>query len=473
MVIRDRWSRRVFAIPCRDTTTAKEAALLFYNEICLNQCRGLPNYVQMDRDPRFRSAWFREFYRLTGVHLHFTTGYKSQSNGLAENANRTLSKLLRSASTDHQLAWFRMLKNAVMTMNLEQQERLGCSAVEAENGVRPRGVLDFNPNLLHEVDGRLQVNPAMTDGQHREAVKAHLDELICLQAAIEEQRDSIQEGMMKRYDQRFQEIKGMGQGSLVMIEAKHVSVPAKKVAGLMECQKLQPKWFGPYKVAAWHNECDIEIERGGRYGLHPRSRVHPVFHVSKVKAFNGDPAQVKTEHFGADTGDDRWIVEAILDHRGERADGRQKSTLEYFVKWQGFNMEDYTWEKERDVVGEGEQEGANELVDAYWERIAHLESRRVLVEERTAEPLTDDEIQAMAQPAVLSYLAETRFELPSRLQSSADFQRGEFAAGAMLKRGRTGQGECLVNTVWSAWRPEWTEASEYNVNWKDRREEGE
>ena len=36
-------------------------------------------------------------------------GYKSQSNGLAENANRTLSKLLRSASTDHQLAWFRML----------------------------------------------------------------------------------------------------------------------------------------------------------------------------------------------------------------------------------------------------------------------------------------------------------------------------------------------------------------------------
>ena len=100
-----------------------------------------------------------------------------------------------------------------------------------------------------------------------------------------------------------------------------------------------------------HNECDIEIERGGRYGLHPRSRVHPVFHVSKVKAFNGDPAQVKTEHFGADTGDNRWVVEAILDHRGERADGRQKSTLEYFVKWQGFNVEDYTWEKERDVVG--------------------------------------------------------------------------------------------------------------------------
>ena len=79
-----------------------------------------------------------------------------------------------------------------------------------------------------------------------------------------------------------------------------MSVPAKKVAGLMECQKLQPRWFGPYRIAAWHNECDIEIERGGRYGLHPRSRVHPVFHVSKVKPFKGDPEKVKMEQFGAD-----------------------------------------------------------------------------------------------------------------------------------------------------------------------------
>ena len=58
------------------------------------------------------------------------------------------------------------------------------------------------------------------------------------------------------------------------------------------------------------------------------------------------------EQFGADdTEADRWVVEAIIDHRGKAADGRQKSTLEYFVQWQGFNVEDYTWEKEKDVVG--------------------------------------------------------------------------------------------------------------------------
>ena len=95
-------------------------------------------------------------------------------------------------------------------------------------------------------------------------------------------------------------------------------------------------------------------------------------------------------------------------------------------------------------------------MEEYWNRIEHLESRRVLVEERTAEPLTDEEIQAMSPPAVLSYLTEARFELPRLLtQSAAEFHRHEFDAGKMQERGRTGQGECLVNTIWGSWTPAW------------------
>ena len=75
--------------------------------------------------------------------------------GLGERAAR---RHLRSASTDHQLSWFRMLKNAVMTMNMATQDRLGCSPIEAENGVRPRGVLDFDPNLLGLLYVNLSVN---------------------------------------------------------------------------------------------------------------------------------------------------------------------------------------------------------------------------------------------------------------------------------------------------------------------------
>lgn len=87
----------------------------------------------------------------------------------------------------------------------------------------------------------------------------------------------------------------MEQGTLVMVEAKHISVPPKKVQGLMDAEKLQPRWFGPYRIVTWHNECDVEIQRGGQYGLlHPRSRVHPVFHVSsKVKPFKGGSSKLE------------------------------------------------------------------------------------------------------------------------------------------------------------------------------------
>jgi hypothetical protein len=38
-------------------------------------------------------------------------------------------------------------------------------------------VMDFDPSLLHEVNGRTAINPAMTAGKHRDAVEAHLDDL--------------------------------------------------------------------------------------------------------------------------------------------------------------------------------------------------------------------------------------------------------------------------------------------------------
>ena len=79
-----------------------------------------------------------------------------------------------------------------------------------------------------------------------------LSSLLSYRAAIEENRAGLQEDMIRRYDRKFLELKGLEKGALVMVEAKHISVPARKVKGLMDCEKLQPRWFGPYHIAAWH-----------------------------------------------------------------------------------------------------------------------------------------------------------------------------------------------------------------------------
>ena len=93
---------------------------------------------------------------------------------------------------------------------------------------------------------------------------------------------------------------------------------------------------------------------------------------------------------------------------GEKASGtgknKKKSTLEYFVHWANFNVEDFTWEKESDVVATGDGAGANELVDEYWKRREYLDSRAVSSRSRTAENLSDDELDA----ARISYVDEWR-----------------------------------------------------------------
>jgi hypothetical protein len=98
-------------------------------------------------------------------------------------------------------------------------------------------------------------------------------------------------------------------------------------------------------------------------------------------------------------------VSEIIDHRGEKASGtgrsRKKSTLEYFVHWAGFNVEDYTWEKESDVVAEGDGAGANELVEEYWKRREFLDSR-AQASQRTGAELSEDDLDA----ARISYLEE-------------------------------------------------------------------
>ena len=64
MVIVDRWSRRVFTIPCHATTTAQKAAEIFYEEICLHQCRGIPGR------PRWRSLGCSSRAPRRRIHRH-------------------------------------------------------------------------------------------------------------------------------------------------------------------------------------------------------------------------------------------------------------------------------------------------------------------------------------------------------------------------------------------------------------------
>jgi hypothetical protein len=70
-----------------------------------------------------------------------------------------------------------------------------------------------------------------------------------------------------------------------------------------------------------------------------------VFHSSLLKPHHGPPREVEPAVFDTDLGEE-FEVAGILKHRLSRG-----KTLEYLIRWKGFDVSDDTWEPERNLEG--------------------------------------------------------------------------------------------------------------------------
>ena len=105
-------------------------------------------------------------------------------------------------------------------------------------------------------------------------------------------------------------------------------------------EKLKPRFYGPYKVIRKVGEVAYEIE------LPEGSRVHNVFHVSRLKKAIRQRVVPSAELPPIDEeGKLVLIPEAILDTRERTL--RSKLIKEYLVKWKYLPEEDATWESEQ------------------------------------------------------------------------------------------------------------------------------
>jgi len=90
----------------------------------------------------------------------------------------------------------------------------------------------------------------------------------------------------------------------------------------LTCRKLAPKFVGPYKVIARIGKTAYKLQ------LPENLKIHPVFHVSLLKAYQG----IAKEPDGIELEDDtEFEVERIVTHV------TRHGSLHYLVKWVGYD----------------------------------------------------------------------------------------------------------------------------------------
>jgi hypothetical protein len=92
MVVVDRLSKMAHFIPTRDDANAPGTTRLFLDNIY--KLHGMPDLVTSDRDSKFVSNFWQEFFRYLSTKLKLSSSKYLQTNGQFERTIQTLEEYL-------------------------------------------------------------------------------------------------------------------------------------------------------------------------------------------------------------------------------------------------------------------------------------------------------------------------------------------------------------------------------------------
>ena len=314
MTVVDRATKMVHLIPCTKTTTAGEAARLYWQHVV--RLHGVPRAIHTDRGAQFIGRWWREIWTLLGTKLRYGTAYHPQSQGQVERMNAVVSQTLRCLMSDVSdlTKWTEYLPTVEMVVNSLPNRSTGYSPFFLMYGYHP--VL---PVELLKGDESTNV----------ETVSKFLMRTQEVWRSARAQMEKAVVAQKKYYDQKHRDVQ-FAVGDTVLLSTQNL-----RLKGIPH--KLQRKFCGPYKI----------LEKIGaqayRLKLPDTWRIHPVFHVSLLKQWRPStlqsvPGEVELED------PDRpqyFDVEKILRWRWTSKTRRRQR--EFLVLWQGYPAEDAEW----------------------------------------------------------------------------------------------------------------------------------
>jgi hypothetical protein len=309
----DKKSKMGHFVPMKTTATAPEVALLFFREVVKHH--GVPKIIVSDRDSKFTSSFWNSLWELLDTKLAMSTAFHPQTDGQTEIMNRSLEQMLRAYTNECQDNWDTLLPYAEIAYNNSRNSSTGYSPFYVNYGEE----INLPSNLLAD-----EINS--TNATVEDIVNDIQTTLKFVDANLQNAQDR-----QKKYADLDRREESFKVNDRVLLDTADITFTTGS-------KKFLDKFIGPYKI--------IEVVSATAYKLElpPRlSRLHPVFHVSKLRAAlesNSFPDRVQMNRPAPELldGEDAWYIEEIV--------GKKliKGKLHYLVKWENYPTYENTWE---------------------------------------------------------------------------------------------------------------------------------
>jgi hypothetical protein len=316
---------------CADEVDAEGAAQLVFDEWVVHY--GLPAEILSDRDPRFTGRFWQALWRTLDTKLSMSTAGHPQTDGKAENRQRTANTMVRHYVDFEQSDWDRALQRATFAINHTKSVSTGLTPFEVMFRRAPRLPLDAALTPARTASTAAAAVPAAADfiQRHRYIWTAARDNMLKAQS------------LQKKYADQHRRAETYTVGDEVLLSTRDLKLvvdPLNKRAA-----KLTSRFVGPFRVTRVINDNAYELE------LPAQLRIHPVTNISKLRRYKRSPAQFagrpqpldRPPPEATDAAADEWIVERIIASRGS---GR---SLQYLIKWQGYPNEESSWEPKKNL----------------------------------------------------------------------------------------------------------------------------
>jgi hypothetical protein len=322
--------KRIHTSKHKSTDTAEDVANDFVDRYY--PIHGIPKRVISDRDSRFTGRFWTQVFKRLGTILRPTTSHHPQGDGQSEIDNQTVIRVLRGLANYALDNWDELLPIAEFAINDTIHEATNKTRFEMDLGYSPDSPLS-TISLTQDRE---------TESYRNAAAQVLMKKLTETDAVVRELIIESQVEMKFQYDKHHRDLK-FKRGDKVLLSTKHLSGYQNKLA---------QRWVGPLVVKV--------VEPFDTYELilpKKMSRLHPRFHVSKLKPFLGPaPEQRHVERpLAIDEEEEEWEVEFIVDHRP-----RNRNELEFKVRWKGYPPSDDSWEPEGNLAN------SKAAIKEYW-----------------------------------------------------------------------------------------------------------